>query len=142
MFLNKSHLSSQFCLSEEIPFVFFINLSLLWRCSILSWIFDEPQNIGLVLWLLHATLCYPRPLVALSPARFFYLWALWDCSKWELELSRNNMLQAIMDITIEFPGRRSLILIQTLSVSVNSFSCFSMTLHFQSFQSKFNFRST
>lgn len=72
----------------------------------------------------------------------FYLWALWDCSKWELELNRNNMLQAIMDIIIEFPGYRSLILIQTLSVSVNSFSCFNMTFHFQSFQSKLNFRNT
>lgn len=57
--LNIRHLSSQFCLSEEMPSVYFIDLPFLWKCSILSWTSDEPQNMGLVLWPLQATLCSP-----------------------------------------------------------------------------------
>lgn len=69
--LNIRHLSSQFCLSEEMTSVYFIDLPLLRKCSILSWTFNEAQNMGLVLWPFHATLCYSRPLVALSSVTFF-----------------------------------------------------------------------
>lgn len=75
--------------------MYFINLPFLWKYSILSWTFDKPQNMGLVLWFLHASLSY---LASSFSCLSFHLWALWDHSQWGLELNRNNILQNIKDV--------------------------------------------